>query len=54
MKGMEAGAGERTKSDEYEKENVSDFALWKGYGPADGENFWEATFQTKDGEKTLK
>lgn len=29
MKGMKAGAGERTKSDEYEKENVSDFALWK-------------------------
>jgi len=54
MKGMKAGAGERTKSDEYEKENVSDFALWKWYDPADGENFWEAIFQTKDGEKTLK
>lgn len=54
MKGMKAGAGERTKSDEYEKENVSDFALWKWYDLADGENFWEATFQTKDGAKTLK
>jgi cysteinyl-tRNA synthetase len=54
MKGMKVGAGERTKSDEYEKENVSDFALWKGYDPADGENFWEATFRTKDEEKTLK
>lgn len=51
MKGMQAGAGERTKSDEYEKENVSDFALWKGYDSADGDNFWEARFQiqnTKD------
>ncbi len=54
MKGMKAGVGERVKSDEYEKENVSDFALWKGYDEADGENFWEATFQTKEGEKTLK
>jgi len=54
MKGMKAGAGERTKSDEYEKENVSDFALWKWYDPADGANFWEATFQTTEGEKTLK
>lgn len=54
MKGMKAGAGERTKSDEYEKENVSDFALWKWYDPADGENFWEAKFQTKEGEKILK
>jgi cysteinyl-tRNA synthetase len=45
MKGMKAGAGERTKLDEYEKENVSDFALWKSYDQADGENFWEAKFQ---------
>lgn len=51
-KGMKAGA--RVKQDEYEKESVSDFALWKWYDAADGENFWEAHFETKDGPKTLK
>ena len=34
-------AGARVKSDEYEKESVSDFALWKGWDEADGEVFWE-------------
>jgi cysteinyl-tRNA synthetase len=43
-KGMKAGA--RVKQDEYEKESVSDFALWKGYDEADGANFWDAQFQT--------
>lgn len=52
MKGMKAGA--RVKQDEYEKESVSDFALWKWYDAADGENFWEADFNTQDGKKTLK
>ena len=51
-KGMKAGA--RVKQDEYEKESVSDFALWKSYDITDGENFWEAHFETKDGPKTLK
>lgn len=46
MKGMKAGA--RVNSDEYDKENVSDFALWKGYDQADGENFWEAHFKTEE------
>jgi cysteinyl-tRNA synthetase len=31
--------GERVDSDEYEKENVHDFALWKG--KKEGEPFWE-------------
>ncbi len=52
MKGMKAGA--RVKQDEYEKESVADFALWKGYDKADGANYWEAKFQTQDGEKILK
>ncbi len=52
MKGMKVGA--RVNSDEYDKENVSDFALWKGYDEADGENFWEAHFKTEEGKKTLK
>lgn len=51
-KGMKAGA--RVKQDEYEKESVSDFALWKGYDANDGENFWEAHFETKEWTKTLK
>jgi cysteinyl-tRNA synthetase len=28
-------------SDEYEKEDVRDFALWKAYRPSDGDVFWE-------------
>lgn len=33
-------AGERVKSDEYAKEAVADFALWKARVPEDGEVFW--------------
>jgi cysteinyl-tRNA synthetase len=33
-------AGERVSSDEYEKESVADFALWKARVPDDGEVFW--------------
>jgi len=32
--------GERVRSDEYEKEAVADFALWKARAPEDGEVFW--------------
>jgi cysteinyl-tRNA synthetase len=34
-------AGTRVDADEYEKENVRDFALWKAWTPEDGEVFWE-------------
>jgi cysteinyl-tRNA synthetase len=34
-------AGLRIGSDEYEKEDVRDFALWKGWTPEDGDVFWE-------------
>jgi len=30
----------RSSSDEYEKDSLSDFVLWKGRKPEDGENFW--------------
>ena len=41
----------RINNDEYEKENASDFALWKAYDEAsDGPNKWEATF-TVDGRE---
>jgi cysteinyl-tRNA synthetase len=32
--------GERVRSDEYEKETATDFALWKGRVPEDGDVFW--------------
>jgi cysteinyl-tRNA synthetase len=37
----ELKSGARVKHDEYDKENVSDFALWKAWDPDDGEVFWE-------------
>lgn len=38
----ELQAGVRVRSDEYEKENVGDFALWKAWDPADGDVWWES------------
>ncbi len=34
-------AGARVSADEYEKDTVSDFALWKAWEEADGPVFWE-------------
>ena len=34
--------GTRVSSDEYEKENVGDFALWKAWDAADGDVGWES------------
>ncbi len=34
-------AGARVSSDEYEKDTVSDFALWKAWDEADGSVYWE-------------
>jgi len=42
LKGLKAGA--RVNQDEYEKENVSDFALWKAWDKNDGDVFWESDF----------
>src|SRR5437867_3324804 len=36
----EMRVGERVASDEYEKESLADFALWKARAPEDGEVFW--------------
>jgi cysteinyl-tRNA synthetase len=36
----EMRAGERVRSDEYAKESVADFALWKARVPDDGDIFW--------------
>ena len=34
--------GVRVRNDEYEKENVGDFALWKSWSEADGDVGWES------------
>ena len=39
MSGLKAGA--RVAADQYEKEQVADFALWKRWEEKDGEVFWE-------------
>jgi len=39
MSGLKAGA--RVAADQYEKEQVADFALWRGWDKKDGETFWE-------------
>jgi cysteinyl-tRNA synthetase len=39
LKGLKEGA--RVDSDEYDKENAKDFALWKFYDNEDGNVFWE-------------
>ena len=45
MDELKAGASERVGTDEYDKENLADFVLWKAYDPKrDGEIFWESPF----------
>lgn len=45
MNELQAGASERVAADEYEKEHVADFVLWKSYDPErDGKIFWESPF----------
>ena len=39
LTGLKAGA--RVAADEYEKDSVSDFALWKAWDGADGDVYWE-------------
>lgn len=42
---LESGKSKRTSNDEYDKENASDFVLWKTYDPKrDGNIFWESPF----------
>jgi cysteinyl-tRNA synthetase len=35
-----SGGASATESDEYTKDSLADFALWKARKPEDGENFW--------------
>ncbi|OHD54283.1 MAG: cysteine--tRNA ligase [Spirochaetes bacterium GWF1_51_8] len=39
---LRAGASGRVANDEYEKETVSDFALWKKWTPGDGDVKWDS------------
>lgn len=42
---LQAGASDRVASDEYEKDNVADFVLWKAYDSTrDGKIFWESPY----------
>ncbi len=43
----------RVNNDEYEKEDASDFVLWKAWKKEDGENYWEKEFITENWEKTV-
>ncbi len=38
---LKANAKGRMKSDEYDKDNVQDFALWKAWDAADGDIYWD-------------
>jgi len=38
----ENSAGERNDADEYDRESIADFALWKSRKPEDGENYWQS------------
>ncbi|HEU64823.1 MAG: Cysteine--tRNA ligase [Candidatus Anoxychlamydiales bacterium] len=45
LKSLKKGASKRVSTDEYEKENISDFVLWKAYDQKrDGEIFWNSPF----------
>lgn len=46
----ENSAGEANDADEYDREQVADFALWKAYKPADGDNQWPGPKHPQTGE----
>lgn len=42
---LKAGASERIASDEYDKDHIADFVLWKKYDPErDGKIYWDSPF----------
>lgn len=45
VKDLKVGASNRIDRDEYSKESISDFVLWKAHDPIrDGQIFWESPF----------
>jgi cysteinyl-tRNA synthetase len=43
LENQKENASGRIKSDEYEKDNIQDFALWKAWDENDGDVFWETS-----------
>ncbi len=41
---LKGGASGRVSQDEYDRENISDFVLWKGYTEQDGDVYWNSPF----------
>ncbi len=46
--------GVRIDNDEYDKDNVADFVLWKAWKSEDGENYWEQEFEVDKKKITIK
>lgn len=44
LEDQKENASGRIKTDEYEKDNAQDFALWKAWDEKDGDVFWETEF----------
>ena len=51
---LKAGASGRVTADEYDKEEVGDFALWKAYVEDDGDAFWAPTFRVDGEDRVVK
>lgn len=51
---LKVSASKRVSHDEYDKESLSDFVLWKAYDPErDGDIFWESPLEREDLDGTL-
>jgi len=46
-------AGEVNSADEYDRDSVSDFALWKAHRPEDGDNAWSGPRHPETGEPII-
>ncbi len=45
LKDLKTGGSDRVSSDEYDKDHVADFVLWKAYDPErDGSIYWDSPF----------
>lgn len=45
LEDLKSGASERVAADEYDKDNASDFVLWKAHDPErDGDIYWDSPF----------
>jgi len=51
---LKAGASGRVRVDEYDKDAVADFALWKAWVPEDGDVAWSPTFRVGGRERVVK